>query len=106
MSKKFLDEEGLAQLRDWVKKTIPELSPQSNAGIDGFSVNEDGELLLKLTNGKEIKCLKVGNGLQFEENNTLSVKTADEIEADNTLPVSSALVHTQIGNINTLLSTI
>ena len=36
----------------------------------------------------------------------LSVNTAKDVEADNTLPVTSAAVYTEIGNIDVLLQTI
>lgn len=39
-------------------------------------------------------------------NGVLGVNTADDAEADNTLPITSAAVHTQIGNIETILKTI
>lgn len=52
-------------------------------------------------------------GVQFEtdetltlENGVLSVNTADVVEEDNTLPVTSAAVHVTVGNINALLETI
>lgn len=38
--------------------------------------------------------------------NVLSVNTASEAQADNTLPITSAAVATQIGNIEVLLKTI
>lgn len=54
-----------------------------------------------------------GGGVAFEvdetltlENGILSVNTADVVEEDNTLPVTSAAVNTTVGNINILLSTI
>lgn len=40
------------------------------------------------------------------ENGVLSVNTADDVEQDNTLPITSAAVHTTVGNIETLLATI
>ena len=40
------------------------------------------------------------------ENGVLSVNTATEVEADNTLPVTSAAVNTTVGNIETILATI
>lgn len=40
------------------------------------------------------------------ENGILKVNTADEVEKDNTLPVTSAAVYTEVGNINALLETI
>lgn len=39
-------------------------------------------------------------------NGVLSVNTADEPEADNTLPITAAAVHTTVGNIETILKTI
>lgn len=52
-------------------------------------------------------------GVNFEvdktlnlENGVLSVNTADNVEQDNTLPVTSAAVYAEVGNINALLETI
>lgn len=52
-------------------------------------------------------------GMKFEtdetlalENGILSVNTADKVEQDNTLPITSAAVHVTVGNIETLLGTI
>lgn len=39
-------------------------------------------------------------------NGVLSVNTADAVEQDNTLPITSAAVHTTVGNIEILLQTI
>lgn len=54
-----------------------------------------------------------GGGVYFETDETLTLKdgvlgvnTADEVEADNTLPITSAAVHVQVGNIEALLKTI
>ena len=44
--------------------------------------------------------------LILDENNVLRVNTADVVEEDNTLPVTSAAVHVTVGNINALLETI
>ena len=49
---------------------------------------------------------KIGHGLKLDEDNTLSVDTADVVEQDNTLPVTSAAVATTVGNIEVLLGTI
>ena len=38
--------------------------------------------------------------------NTLMVDAADAVEQDNTKPVTSAAVFTEVGNINALLATI
>lgn len=49
----------------------------------------------------------IGDGLKLDaETNTLSVDTADAVEKDNTKPVTSAAVFTEVGNINALLATI
>ena len=49
----------------------------------------------------------IGDGLKLDPNtNTLSVDTADKVEQDNTKPVTSAAVYTEVGNINALLATI
>ena len=54
-----------------------------------------------------------GSGIYFETDETLtledgilSVNTADVVEEDNTLPVTSAAVYAEVGNINALLATI
>jgi hypothetical protein len=54
-----------------------------------------------------------GGGTTFEtdstlvlENGILRVNTTNKVEADNTLPITSAGVHTQVGNIEVLLNTI
>lgn len=49
----------------------------------------------------------IGPGLKLDAaTNTLSVDTADAVEKDNTKPVTSAAVYTEVGNINALLATI
>jgi hypothetical protein len=50
--------------------------------------------------------IKVGNNLKIDTNGVLSVDTATNVEQDNTKPVTSAAVHTQLGNIEALLATI
>lgn len=49
----------------------------------------------------------IGDGLKLDAaTNTLSVDTAEIVEQDNTKPVTSAAVYTEVGNINALLETI
>lgn len=55
----------------------------------------------------------IEGGVDFETDETLtlangilSVNTADSVEQDNTLPVTSAAVFAEVGNINALLETI
>ena len=50
---------------------------------------------------------QIGSGLKLDaETNTLSVDTAAAVEKDNTKPVTSAAVYTEVGNINAMLATI
>lgn len=75
---------------------------------------EDGEELANALKELEEKVNNLDiSGVEIETDDTLSfvngilsVNTADDAEADNTLPITSAAVHTQIGNIETLLKTI
>ena len=55
------------------------------ASLHGFTETDD---TLTLKNGK------------------LCVNTTDSVEADNTLPITSAAVHTVVGNIEVILKTI
>lgn len=48
----------------------------------------------------------VGENLSITPTGVLSVLTADEVQHDNTLPITSAAVYTEVGNINALLATI
>ena len=49
---------------------------------------------------------KVGEGLKIVGGDTLAVDTAAAVEQDNTKPVTSGEVYTEVGNINALLATI
>lgn len=48
----------------------------------------------------------LGDNLEITDEGKLQVKMAAKMEKDNTLPISSAEVFTQVGNINALLHTI
>lgn len=48
---------------------------------------------------------KAGDHISIEKG-VISVLTADQVETDNTKPVTSAAVATQVGNIDILLQTI
>lgn len=50
--------------------------------------------------------IKVGSNLKIDEHGVLSVDTTDQVEQDNTKPVTSAAVHAQLGNVEALLSII
>ena len=47
-----------------------------------------------------------GHALTWDEQGRLAVQVADTAEADNTLPITAAAVHTELGNIEILLETI
>ena len=47
-----------------------------------------------------------GHALMWDKQGRLAVQVADEVEADNTLPITAAAVYTELGNIEVLLSTI
>lgn len=49
--------------------------------------------------------LIVGDNIEIKENK-ISVLTTDKVEQDNTRPITSSAVYTEVGNINILLQTI
>lgn len=51
-------------------------------------------------------AFEVGNALELTDDGVLNVKTTDEAEQDNTLPITSSGVHTIVGNIGAILDTI
>lgn len=51
-------------------------------------------------------AFEVGNALELTDDGILNVKTTDEAEEDNTLPITSSGVHTIVGNIGAILDTI
>ena len=48
----------------------------------------------------------VGEDLQITQSGVLSVTKANQVEQDNTHPITAAAVYTEVGNINALLQTI
>ena len=48
----------------------------------------------------------IGGNLVVDQSGRLSVDTASEVEEDNTKPITSAAVYTEVGNINALLALI
>lgn len=52
------------------------------------------------------KSIPTDETLTLTSDGKLSVHTTTDVSKDNTLPVTSGAVHTQIGNINSLLETI
>lgn len=85
----------------------PHLLLASPNGLHKLTVDDDGNVLV---DGKKIGGsggYTIGDGLKLDAaTNTLSVDTAMAVEKDNTKPVTSAAVYTEVGNINALLATI
>lgn len=52
----------------------------------------------------KLGVVKIGDNLKITEDGVLSVDTAEAVEQDNTKPVTSAAVYTEIGNIEVLLA--
>lgn len=68
------------------------------------------ELLSNIADGgkpattERLGVVQIGENLKITEEGVLSVDTATEVEQDNTKPITSAAVHTEIGNIEVLLA--
>ena len=77
-------------------------------GVDYWTDSDKAELVQDVLGQlPEISPYEIGSGLKLDEStNTLSVDTADSVEADNTRPITSAAVYTTVGNIEILLETI
>ncbi len=58
-----------------------------------------------LPGGSAGQEVEIGAGLKLEDN-VLSVDTADNVEKNNTKPVTSAAVYTVVGNINAILESL
>lgn len=120
----------MRELKLQVKGTVtPELSAYAKGwigrGVKTAYVGDDGSLILVMTDGQEMNIgvisgggtlpiassdvlggIKVGDSLKISADGVLSVDTAKAIEEDNTKPVTSAAVYTEVGNIEALLSKI
>lgn len=104
-----------AQTKDYQKYVLapytvaPHLMLASPNGLHKLTVDDNGNVLVdgKSVGGGGGGGYQIGPGLKLDsETNTLSVDTADTIQKDNTKPVTSAAVYTEVGNINALLATI
>lgn len=82
-----------------------------NAGdhVYFFMENDGSGKIIGLMSGTDdsggIETLKTDETLIYKDG-LLSVNTADAVTEDNTLPITSAAVHTTVGNIEILLMTI
>lgn len=88
-----------------LKKTLDTAVPPEGTPGQILTKTESGNVWANPSGGGS--GYAIGDGLKLDpENNILSVDTADAVEQDNTKPVTSAAVATQIGNIAVLLETI
>ena len=72
----------------------------------GIPAGQNGDATVSIASRKTAGVVIVGENMKIDDNGVLSVDTADAAEKDNTRPITSAAVHTEIGNIEILLSTI
>lgn len=77
-----------------------ELNPVKT--VNGQTPDENGNVEVTVSNGVDFETddtLKLENGI-------LSVNTTNDMEQDNTRPITSAGVYATVGNIEALLKTI
>lgn len=90
-----------------IKNVVDDYLAQNPVKIPVQSVNgQTGAVELTADDVGAISKLSIGNGLKFNTDGKLSVDTADTAEQDNTRPITSAAVYTEIGNIDAILKTI
>lgn len=81
----------------WVERVL-------EAGAQAVGAAEAAEkAAARAENAVPAGSLEIGDGLKFS-GGKLVVDTADKVEQDNTKPVTSAAVHTELGNIEALLA--
>lgn len=78
---------------------------KTQLGLSDTATPSDAFAALGMNAGGESAQYVAGDNISIT-GNVISVITTDEAELDNTRPITSAGVYTQIGNINVLLSTI
>lgn len=96
-----------AQGPDAIKNAVEDYLEQNPVEVPVKSVNgKTGEVTLNAEDVGAISKLSIGSGLKFNTDGKLAVDTADTAEQDNTRPITSAAVYTEIGNIDAILKTI
>lgn len=76
--------------------------PKTVLSVNGVAPDENGNVEVKVSDGVDFKTdstLSLNDGV-------LSVNTTNDMEQDNTLPITSAGVYATVGNIEALLKTI
>ena len=98
------------QIKDAVNDYLEE---HPVTGMPDVTEADEGKVMT-VVGGKWAAAKPPESGVDFEvdektlkfEDGVLSVNTTDRVEEDNTQPVTSAAVYTEVGNINALLETI
>lgn len=86
--------------------TPPSSCSHSNQKVlDKLGETNKGELTFNNSPVGGVGSYAVGDGLVVKDG-VLSVDVAASVERDNTKPITSAAVYTEVGNINALLETI
>lgn len=89
---------------DVIVQLFDKLDKLEDAGV---SVEELPNLIDEYFEKKPLeKQIKTNETLTVTDDGKLAVNTSTSVSQDNTLPITSAAVHTEVGNINALLETI
>lgn len=97
--------------KDGTSVKITKITESEESGGSNIVEFSDGSVLT-IKNGNDGEdgsggiSGEIDNKTLILEDGVLRVNTADEVEQDNTLPITSAAVHTTVGNIELLLSRI
>ena len=72
----------------------------------GVDASEVEQIVKDYLATEDLTSLKIDERTLSFTNGVLSVNTTEQVEQDNTLPITSAAVYTVVGNIEILLGTI
>lgn len=93
-----------ASAAGWVEKVYEAgdtAEKSAETATDAAARAEDAARRAEMASG----TMEIGDGLKWVDNK-LTVDTADKVEQDNTKPVTSAAVYTELGNIEAILASI
>lgn len=71
-----------------------------------LNIQAESDLVSEETEDSDTSFPPIDNHTLKITNNVLAVNTTNEAQADNTLPITSAGVHVQVGNVGEILKTI
>lgn len=89
---------------------------KTNEAVNGLKfekgflyLTSNGEVVsdpVRITSGGGSTDIDIGEGLKWSSDGKLTVDTANEVQQDNTKPITSAAVYATVGNIEAFLKTI